>query len=36
MRRRARELDPLAISGAELAWDLFYAAPLRPSDTRVA
>ncbi len=25
MRRRARELDPLAISGAELAWDLFYA-----------
>jgi TolB-like protein/DNA-binding winged helix-turn-helix (wHTH) protein len=24
MRRRARELDPLAISGAELAWDLFY------------
>jgi TolB-like protein/DNA-binding winged helix-turn-helix (wHTH) protein/Tfp pilus assembly protein PilF len=25
MRRRARELDPLAISGAELGWDLFYA-----------
>ena len=24
MRRRARELDPLAVSGAELAWDLFY------------
>jgi len=25
MRRHARELDPLVISGAELAWDLFYA-----------
>jgi TolB-like protein/DNA-binding winged helix-turn-helix (wHTH) protein/Flp pilus assembly protein TadD len=24
LRRRARELDPLAISGTELAWDLFY------------
>src|SRR5207248_4670909 len=24
MRRRARELDPLAISGTNLAWDLFY------------
>jgi len=24
MRRRARELDPLSISGTELAWDLFY------------
>jgi TolB-like protein/DNA-binding winged helix-turn-helix (wHTH) protein/tetratricopeptide (TPR) repeat protein len=24
-RRRARELDPLLISGADLAWDLFYA-----------
>ena len=26
MRRRARELDPLAISGAELAWDRFMPA----------
>jgi TolB-like protein/DNA-binding winged helix-turn-helix (wHTH) protein/Flp pilus assembly protein TadD len=25
MRRHARELDPLATSGADLAWDLFYA-----------
>ena len=26
MRRHARELDPLAVSGAELAWDLFLLA----------
>src|SRR5205814_160086 len=25
MRRHARELDPLAISGADVAWDLLYA-----------
>jgi TolB-like protein/Tfp pilus assembly protein PilF len=25
MRRRARELDPLAVSGAGLGWDLFFA-----------
>ena len=24
-KRRSRELDPLAVSGSELAWSLFYA-----------